>query len=89
MGSRVEQGNLVHRRLGLIACLENPILCNVKPHNDFPWRHASLCTRDSSEPTLLLRSYEKMFEEEGLLREWYRPHNERLYELLGHDFMWK
>ena len=32
--------------------------------------------------------YEKMVEEVELFRAWYQPHNERLYKLLGHDFMW-
>ena len=30
-----------------------------------------------------------MIEEEELFREWYRPHNERLYKLLGRDLMWR
>ena len=30
-----------------------------------------------------------MFEEVELFRDWYRPHNERLYKLLGRDFMWQ
>lgn len=29
-----------------------------------------------------------MLEEESLLREWYRPHNERLFRLLGSDLGW-
>lgn len=29
-----------------------------------------------------------MLEEESLLREWYRPHNERLFRLLGRDLGW-
>eukprot|EP00904_Undaria_pinnatifida_P002702 jgi/Undpi1/12432/HiC_scaffold_5.g02103.m1 len=33
--------------------------------------------------------YKKMFEEVELFRDWYRPHNERLYKLLGRDFMWQ
>ncbi|CAM9593351.1 unnamed protein product [Laminaria digitata] len=33
--------------------------------------------------------YEKMIEEAELFREWYRPHNERLYELLGREPMWR
>ena len=32
--------------------------------------------------------YAKMAEEVQLFNEWYRPHNERLYKLIGHDFMW-
>eukprot|EP00904_Undaria_pinnatifida_P000340 jgi/Undpi1/10306/HiC_scaffold_28.g12757.m1 len=33
--------------------------------------------------------YSTMIEEEELFREWYRPHNERLYKLLGRDLMWR
>ncbi|CBJ33641.1 conserved unknown protein [Ectocarpus siliculosus] len=32
--------------------------------------------------------YDKMLEEEDLFREWYRPHNERLFKLLGRSMMW-
>lgn len=32
--------------------------------------------------------YEKMTEEAELFRAWYRPHNERLYKLLGREPMW-
>eukprot|EP00904_Undaria_pinnatifida_P005118 jgi/Undpi1/1736/HiC_scaffold_11.g05126.m1 len=33
--------------------------------------------------------YDMMYEEVELFREWYRPHNERLYKLLDRDFMWQ
>ena len=36
-----------------------------------------------------IRRYETMIEEEELFREWYRPHNERLYELLGREPLWQ
>ncbi|CAN0090885.1 unnamed protein product, partial [Ectocarpus fasciculatus] len=32
--------------------------------------------------------YDKMLEEEQLFRDWYRPHNERLYSLIGRDLKW-
>ncbi|CAM9434471.1 unnamed protein product [Laminaria digitata] len=33
--------------------------------------------------------YETMVEEAELFREWYRPHNERLYKLLGRELTWR
>eukprot|EP00904_Undaria_pinnatifida_P002698 jgi/Undpi1/12429/HiC_scaffold_5.g02101.m1 len=33
--------------------------------------------------------YDELFEEVELFRDWYRPHNERLYKFLGRDFMWQ
>ncbi|CAM9873363.1 unnamed protein product [Ectocarpus sp. 4 AP-2014] len=32
--------------------------------------------------------YNKMLEQEQLFRDWYRPHNERLYSLIGKDLKW-
>ncbi|CBJ33642.1 similar to heparan sulfate sulfotransferase [Ectocarpus siliculosus] len=32
--------------------------------------------------------YKKMLEQEQLFRDWYRPHNERLYSLIGKDLKW-
>lgn len=49
-------------------------------------RSARAC---SSQYTFYIRRYETMLREEELLREWYRPHNERLYKLLGRDLMWQ
>eukprot|EP00904_Undaria_pinnatifida_P000341 jgi/Undpi1/10307/HiC_scaffold_28.g12758.m1 len=33
--------------------------------------------------------YDMMVDEEELFREWYRPHNERLYKLLDRNLMWR
>ena len=39
--------------------------------------------------TFFVHRYDMMYEEVELFREWYRPHNERLYKLLDRDFMWQ
>ncbi|CAM9125949.1 unnamed protein product [Ascophyllum nodosum] len=33
--------------------------------------------------------YEAMLEDEELFRDWYRPHNDRLFKLLGREMMWQ
>ncbi|CAM9814712.1 unnamed protein product [Ectocarpus fasciculatus] len=33
--------------------------------------------------------YEKMLEDQRVLQEWYRPHNRRLYRLLGREMPWE
>ena len=35
-----------------------------------------------------LSRYQDMYAEESLIREWFKPHNERLYELIGRRFSW-
>lgn len=39
-------------------------------------------------PLVGFRRYEQLKKEEPLIRDWYRPHNERLFRLLGRDFGW-
>ena len=43
----------------------------------------------SSKYMFYIRRYDAMIEEAELFREWYRPHNERLYKLLGREPMWQ
>ena len=50
----------------------------------------SLSTRAASAKHAFgMRRYETMVEEVDLFREWYRPHNERLYKLLGRELAWR
>ncbi|CAM9259659.1 unnamed protein product, partial [Laminaria digitata] len=46
-------------------------------------------TRDGNDYFAKGGRYDTMVEEEELIRDWYRPHNERLYKLLDRDPMWQ
>ncbi|CAN0005669.1 unnamed protein product [Scytosiphon promiscuus] len=56
---------------------------------DPTFQHESTC--DSDRPDLFAAGgrYDRMLEDEQLFREWYRPHNQRLYELLGRTMQWE
>ncbi|CAM9265904.1 unnamed protein product [Pylaiella littoralis] len=63
------------------------------PQHEFEYdpRHQhSSETCQTNRPELFAEGgrYDKMLEDKAALQEWYRPHNQRLYELLGREMPW-
>ncbi|CAM9344154.1 unnamed protein product [Ectocarpus sp. 12 AP-2014] len=65
----------------------------LPPHRfsyDSRHQHASApCERHHPELFAEGGRYQKMLEDQRVLQEWYRPHNERLYRLLGREMPWE
>ncbi|CAN0109099.1 unnamed protein product [Ectocarpus sp. 4 AP-2014] len=65
----------------------------LPPHSfsyDSRHQHASApCERHHPELFAEGGRYQKMLGDQRVLQEWYRPHNERLYRLLGREMPWE
>eukprot|EP00752_Nemacystus_decipiens_P002736 g2555.t1 len=88
---------MVQPHAKLVVVLKDPTArvaahLGLPPHTytyDPRHQHSSgACSRERPEYFAEDGRYGKMLKDEALFREWYRPHNQRLYALIGRDLGW-